>query len=66
MSEELKTRPDHVLEDPGAQAVASLYARSFLEAAKGAEAVDAVGEIDSFEIFCRRETVYPSHVADTT
>ena len=48
MSEELKTRPDHVLEDPGAQAVASLYARSFLEAAKGAEAVDAVGEIDSF------------------
>jgi len=48
MSEELKTRPDHVLEDPGAQAVASLYARSFLEAAKGAKAVDAVGEIDSF------------------
>ncbi|MCA9084992.1 MAG: ATP synthase F1 subunit delta [Planctomycetaceae bacterium] len=33
MSEQLKTRPDHVLEDPGAKAVASLYARSFLSAA---------------------------------
>ena len=48
MSEELKTRPDHVLEDPGAQAVAGLYARSFLDAAKGAGATDAVEELDSF------------------
>jgi hypothetical protein len=30
MSEQIKTRPGHVLEDPGAMAVASLYARSYL------------------------------------
>ncbi|MCH2212722.1 MAG: ATP synthase F1 subunit delta [Fuerstiella sp.] len=48
MSEQLKTRPDHVLEDPGAQAVASLYARSFLNAATENGVTDAAEELNSF------------------
>ncbi|MEZ6123525.1 MAG: ATP synthase F1 subunit delta [Planctomycetaceae bacterium] len=44
MAERSTTRPDHVLEDPGAQAVASLYARSFLGAAND----DNVDELNSF------------------
>ncbi|MCH2131686.1 MAG: ATP synthase F1 subunit delta [Pirellulaceae bacterium] len=48
MSEQLKTRPDHVLEDPGAQAVASLYARSCLNAAKEDGVTDAQEELNSF------------------
>jgi F-type H+-transporting ATPase subunit delta len=48
MSEQLKTRPDHVLEDPGAQAVASLYARSYLNAAKQNGVDDADLELNSF------------------
>ena len=48
MSEQLKTRPDHVLEDPGAKAVASLYARSYLAAAKANGVDDAQEELGSF------------------
>ncbi|GAB5443208.1 MAG: F0F1 ATP synthase subunit delta [Fuerstiella sp.] len=48
MSEQLKTRPDHVLEDPGAQAVASLYASSYLEAAKANGFEDAEVQLVSF------------------
>ncbi|MEZ6058734.1 MAG: ATP synthase F1 subunit delta [Planctomycetaceae bacterium] len=48
MSEPLKTRPDHVLEDPGAKAVASLYARSYLSAAKENGVDDAEAELASF------------------
>jgi len=48
MSEQLKTRPDHVLEDPGAKAVASLYARSYLTAAKQNEVGDAPEELAGF------------------
>ena len=48
MSEQLKTRPDHVLEDPGAQAVASLYARSYLDAAAENGVADADQELTSF------------------
>ncbi len=48
MSEQLKTRPDHVLEDPGAKAVASLYARSYLTAAKQNNVSDAPEELASF------------------
>ena len=48
MSEQLKTRPDHVLEDPGAQAVASLYARSYLNAAAENGVADADQELTSF------------------
>lgn len=48
MSEQLKTRPDHVLEDPGAKAVASLYARSYLTAAKQNDVSDAPAELASF------------------
>lgn len=48
MSEQLKTRPDHVLEDPGAQAVASLYARSYLSAANSTNTHDAEEELGSF------------------
>ncbi|MEO2015539.1 MAG: F0F1 ATP synthase subunit delta, partial [Fuerstiella sp.] len=48
MSEQIKTRPDHVLEDPGAQAVASLYARSYLSAAKENGVSDADEELTSF------------------
>ena len=49
MSEQIKTRPDHVLEDPGAKAVASLYARSYLSAAKANGISDAEEELASFE-----------------
>jgi len=48
MSEQLKTRPDHVLEDPGALAVASLYARSYLSAAASQDTGDAEEELGSF------------------
>lgn len=48
MSEQLKTRPDHVLEDPGAKAVASLYARSYLTAAQQNNVSDAPEELASF------------------
>jgi len=48
MSEPLKTRPDHVLEDPGAKAVASLYARSYLQAAKDNNIDEADEELASF------------------
>ena len=47
MSEQIKTRPDHVLEDPGAMAVASLYARSYLNASAN-KAGDAEQELASF------------------
>jgi F-type H+-transporting ATPase subunit delta len=47
MSEQIKTRPGHVLEDPGAMAVASLYARSYLNAAAN-KASDAEQELVSF------------------
>lgn len=48
MAEHLKTRPDHVLEDPGALAVASLYAKSFLAAARAHNIPDAELELTSF------------------
>jgi len=48
MSEPLKTRPDTVLEDPGALAVASLYARSYLSAAASQETGNAEEELASF------------------
>ena len=48
MSEQLKTRPDHVLEDPGAQAIAGLYARSYLEAARANGIDDADDELAAF------------------
>ena len=44
----LKTRPDSVLEDPGALAVASLYARSYLLSSDQPGVVDAVEELNSF------------------
>ena len=55
MSEQLKTRPDHVLEDPGARAIASLYARSYLDAAKENGVADADLELASFvdEVFAQ-------------
>jgi F-type H+-transporting ATPase subunit delta len=48
MSEQLKTRPDQVLEDPGTLAVASQYARSYLSAAASLELDDAEEELGSF------------------
>ena len=48
MSEQPKTRPDHVLEDPGALAVASLYARSYLSAASTNSVGEAEEELASF------------------
>ncbi len=48
MSEFIKTRPDHVLEDPGALAVAGLYARAFLAAAESRNIDGAVEELASF------------------
>ena len=48
MSEQQKTRPDHVLEDPGAKAVASLYARSYLETADASGLDGALDELASF------------------
>ncbi len=48
MSEQIKTRPDTVLEDPGALAVATLYARSYLNAAESTGTSDAEEELVSF------------------
>ncbi|MCR9202735.1 MAG: ATP synthase F1 subunit delta [Planctomycetaceae bacterium] len=48
MTEPLKTRPDHVLEDPGAKAVSGMYARSYLSAAKDAGIDGAAEELMSF------------------
>ncbi|MCA9048346.1 MAG: ATP synthase F1 subunit delta, partial [Planctomycetaceae bacterium] len=48
MAEQVKTRVDHVLEDPGAKAVASLYARSFLSAAQQNGVAEADEELTSF------------------
>lgn len=42
------TRPESVLEDPGARAVATLYAQSFLSAAAANQTADAVEELQSF------------------
>jgi F-type H+-transporting ATPase subunit delta len=44
----LKTRPDSVLEDPGALAVAGLYARSYLTAAQQNSIQQPQDEINSF------------------
>ncbi len=44
----LKTRPDSVLEDPGALAVASLYARSYLTAAQQNQIANPEDELNSF------------------
>lgn len=48
MTEPLKTRPDHVLEDPGAKAVSGMYARSYLSAAGDAGIDGAAEELISF------------------
>jgi F-type H+-transporting ATPase subunit delta len=50
MADHIKTRPDHVLEDPGALAIASLYARSYLDAARrnGIPDTDAEEELATF------------------
>jgi F-type H+-transporting ATPase subunit delta len=42
------TRPESVLEDPGARAVATLYAQSFLSAASASQTAGAVEELESF------------------
>ncbi|MBL8850476.1 MAG: ATP synthase F1 subunit delta [Planctomycetaceae bacterium] len=42
-----KSRPDHVLEDPSAKAVAQMYAEAFLDAAGGATS-EALNEFTSF------------------
>jgi len=44
----LKTRPDSVLEDPGALAVAGLYARSYLSAAQSAGIARPQDEMNAF------------------
>lgn len=44
----LKCRPDSVLEDPGARAVAGLYARSYLSAAQTLGNSGAIDELNSF------------------
>jgi F-type H+-transporting ATPase subunit delta len=44
----LKSRPDSVLEDPGALAVATLYAQSYMSAAKTNGIADPAGELNSF------------------
>ncbi len=48
MSEQAKTQSDHVLEDPGVKAVASLYARNYLGGASQNGVDDAVCELASF------------------
>lgn len=48
MSEPTTTRPDHVLDDPGAKAVASLYAQSYLDAAAAGGVDDPAEELNSF------------------
>ena len=66
MSEQLKTRPDHVLEDPGARAVASLYARAFLNAARENDVTDADLELTSFvgEVFAQHPAFRSILVSD--
>ncbi|MEP3480284.1 MAG: ATP synthase F1 subunit delta [Fuerstiella sp.] len=44
----MRTRADHVLEDPGAKAVASLYAQSYLDAAASNGAENPAEELHSF------------------
>jgi len=44
----LKSRPDSVLEDPGALAVATLYAQSYMTAAKSNGVSDPAVELNSF------------------
>ncbi|MBL8808978.1 MAG: ATP synthase F1 subunit delta [Planctomycetaceae bacterium] len=44
----LKSRPDSVLEDPGALAVATLYAQSYMTAAKSNGVSDPAAELNSF------------------
>lgn len=46
MADQPKTRPDHVLEDPSAKAVAQMYALAYLNAAGAAP--DALDEFTSF------------------
>ena len=41
MSEQLKTQIDRVLDDPGAKAVASLYAQSYMTSAQQSGVEDA-------------------------
>lgn len=48
MSEPMRTRADHVLEDPGAKAVASLYAQSYLDGAASNGAESPAEELHSF------------------
>lgn len=48
MSEQIQTRPDQVLEDPGAKAVASLYAQSYLDAAANSGTDNPAEELQSF------------------
>ena len=55
MSEQLKTQIDRVLDDPGAKAVASLYAQSYMTSAQQSGVEDACGELESFvtEVLCK-------------
>lgn len=46
--QQLKTRPDSVLEDPGALAVAGMYARSYLAAAAANQVAQPEDELNSF------------------
>jgi len=48
MAETPKTRPAHVLEDPSAKAVARVYARAFLDAARETGVSDVLVEFTSF------------------
>lgn len=48
MSEPTTTRPDRVLDDPGAKAVASLYAQSYLDAAATGGVDNPAEELNSF------------------
>lgn len=48
MSEPMRTRSDQVLEDPGAKAVASLYAQSYLDAASSNGIDNPAEELSSF------------------
>lgn len=45
---DLKTRPSHVLEDPSAKAVASVYARAYLDAAQVGGEAQPLDEFTSF------------------
>jgi F-type H+-transporting ATPase subunit delta len=48
-AEKIRSRPDHVLEDPSAQAIARTYATSFLNAAgAGSGSSEAMAEFGSF------------------